>query len=94
MAKAEKRLPRARVKNKRISTVDQAIEAMGGDDRVAKWLDVDKSYLDGMRRCGIARGYFAHFFFSLTALGYTPTPKLFGLKSWRTVTMPRDRSIA
>ena len=86
MAKAQKQLPQ------RITTVDQALEAMGGDDRVATWLHVPPSEIDGMRRRGhVDRGLFAHFYLTLTALGHTPAPKLFGLKSWRAVTMPGVR---
>ena len=41
MAKAQKQLPQ------RIATVDQAVAAMGGDDRVAKWLRIHPSELGG-----------------------------------------------
>ena len=86
MAKAQKQLPQ------RIATVDQALAAMGGDDRVAKWLRIHPSELDRMRCFGsVDRGFFAHFYVTLTALGHTPTPRLFGLKSWRAVTMPGVR---
>jgi hypothetical protein len=86
LAKAQKQLPQ------RITTVDQALEAMGGDDRVAKWLRVHPSEIDRMRRAGcVDRGFFAHFHLMLTALGHTPAPKLYGLKSWRAVTMPGVR---
>jgi hypothetical protein len=45
-----------------------------------------------MRRAGcVDRGFFAHFHLTLTALGHTPAPKLYGLKSWRAVTMPGVR---
>jgi hypothetical protein len=93
MAKARAGLSRARVSNKRrISTVDQAIEAMGGDDRVAKWLGTHKWEIDEMRQHGyVERGCFAHFYITLTARGYTPMPKLFGLRSWCQVTMPGAR---
>ena len=61
---------------------------MGGADRVATWLHVPSSEIDGMRRRGhVDRGWFAHFYVTLTALGHAPAPKLFGLKSWRAVTM-------
>jgi hypothetical protein len=44
-------------------------------------------------RCfgSVDRGFFAHFYFTLTALGHTPAPRLFGLRSWRSVTMPGVR---
>ena len=65
---------------------------MGGADRVATWLHVPSSEIDGMRRRGhVDRGWFAHFYVTLTALGHAPAPKLFELKSWRAVTMPGVR---
>ena len=94
MAQAEKRLPRTRVSCKRISTVDQALKAMGGEDRVATWLHVHPHEIDDMRRRGhVDRGFFAHFLVSLRALGYEPAPRLFGLKGWRTVIMPGMRNL-
>jgi hypothetical protein len=86
MAKARKQRPQ------RITTVDQALEALGGADRVATWLHVHPHEIEDMRRRGqVDRGFFAHFHLTLTALGHTPAPKLFGLKSWRAVTMPGVR---
>jgi hypothetical protein len=42
-----------------------------------------------MRHFGsVDRGFFAHFHLTLTALGHTPAPTLYGLKSWRSITMP------
>jgi hypothetical protein len=45
-----------------------------------------------MRHFGsVDRGFFAHFHLTQTALGHTPVPGLFGLKSWRAVPMPGVR---
>jgi hypothetical protein len=94
MAQAEKRPLRPLNSGKRISTVDQALEAMGGEDRVATWLQVHPHEMDDMRRRGkVERGWFAHFYVTLTALGHTPEPKLFGLKGWRDLTMPGVRRV-
>jgi hypothetical protein len=49
------------------------------------------SELPGHLRTCVDRGFFAHFHLTLTALGHTPAPKLYGLKSWRAVTMPGVR---
>ena len=65
---------------------------LGGADRVATWLHVHPHEIEDMRRRGqVDRGFFAHFHLTQTALGHTPAPKLFGLKSWRAVTMPGVR---
>jgi hypothetical protein len=83
-----------RGKPRTIRTVDEAIELLGGDARVAKWLRIDPSELDRMRHFGcVDRGFFAHFHLTLTALGHTPAPQLFGVKSWRIVIMPDLRSL-
>jgi hypothetical protein len=44
-------------------------------------------------RCfgSVDRGCFAHFYVTLTALGHSPAPRLFGLRSWRSITMPGVR---
>jgi hypothetical protein len=82
MAKATKQLPQ------RIATVDQALAALGGDDRVAKWLRVDPHMIEEMRRHGyVHRDWCLHFLLSLQARGYDPQPSLFGLKSWRSIKM-------
>jgi hypothetical protein len=61
---------------------------MGGDDRVAKWLRIHPNELHRMRHFGsVDREFFAHFYVTPTALGHTPASRLFGLRSWRTVTM-------
>jgi hypothetical protein len=72
-----------------IGTVAEAVAVMGGDATVARHLGVHRSELTRMRRAGIVdRGFFAQFFMTLTALGYSPRPELFGLQSWRTVVLP------
>ena len=72
-----------------IGTVAEAVAVMGGDVKVARHLGVHRSELTRMRRAGVVdRGFFAQFFMTLTALGYSPRPELFGLQSWRTVVLP------
>ena len=39
----------------------------------------------------VDRGCFAHFYVTLTALGHSPAPRLFGLRSWCSITMPGVR---
>jgi hypothetical protein len=72
-----------------VTTADQALAILGDDLRIAKWLRIDRSEVQRMRLAGIVdRGFFAHFFITLTASGYEPRPSLFGLKTWKTITMP------
>jgi hypothetical protein len=72
-----------------IENVSQAIDLMGGEARVSRWLMVHRSELADMRRLNVVeRGCFAQFFITLCRMGYTPAPRLFGLESWETVTMP------
>jgi hypothetical protein len=76
MAKAQKQLP------PRITTVDQALEAMGGDDRVATWLHVRSSEIDGMRHRGhVDRGWFAHFYVTLRRSATRRRPSCLGLRA-------------
>lgn len=66
-----------------ISTVAHAIRALGGVQRVADTLRVHKFYVsEWLSRDFIPRGYELNVFLSLRALGYEPTPSLFGEKSW------------
>ena len=78
-----------RASGKRIETVDQAVQVLGGEDVVSKWLMVSKDDLGRMRRdCNVLPGYALQFFLSLTALGHKPTPALFGVRTWKLFTAP------
>lgn len=93
----------ARAQNSRkprmiIETAAQAIDVLGGNAKVAEWLDVEvgremaPNTISGWRKRGISRNFAMHFFAELVEKrGYSLSPGVFGLDSWDMVLMPDKR---
>lgn len=85
---------RKRRKKKRmvIESASQAIDALGGNAKVAEWLDTGPNVVSGWRKRGISRNHAMHFFAELVEKrGHSLHPKVFGLDSWNMVLMPDRR---
>lgn len=75
-----------------IETAAQAIDALGGNAKVAAWLGTEPHTVSGWRRRGISRNHAMHFFAELAEKrGYSLRPGVFGLESWDMVLMPDKR---
>lgn len=72
-----------------IEEAADAIDALGGNAKVAAWLGVEPHTVSGWRKRGISRNHAMHFFAELSEKrGYSLQPEVFGLKSWNMVLMP------
>src|SRR5262249_11541773 len=81
-----------------IETAAQAIDALGGNAKVAEWLSVkigkpaEPNTISGWRKRGISRNFAIHFFVELVEKrGHKLMPGVFGLESWDMVLMPDKR---
>jgi hypothetical protein len=75
-----------------IETAAQAIDLLGGNSKVAEWLDTEPHTVSGWRKRGISRNQAMHFFAELVERrGYSLSPKVFGLPDWNMVLMPDKR---
>lgn len=75
-----------------IETAAQAIDALGGNAKVAAWLGTKPNTVSGWRERGISRNHAMHFFAELAERrGYSLSPGVFGLNSWDMVLMPDKR---
>jgi hypothetical protein len=81
-----------------IETAGQAIDVLGGNAAVARWLSVDvgrpaePNTISGWRKRGISRNVAVHFFAELVEKrGHKLMPGVFGLESWDMVLMPDKR---
>lgn len=87
-----------RTRDMLIKTPAQAIDTLGGNAAVAKWLAVDvgrtaePNTISGWRKRGISRNFAVHFYAELVErLGHRLAPEVFGLDSWDHVLMPDKR---
>lgn len=75
-----------------IKDARQAIDTLGGNARVAEWLDVAPSLVSGWRSRGISRNFAMHFFAELVEKrGCELRPDVFGISDWNMVLMPDKR---
>jgi hypothetical protein len=81
-----------------IETPGQAIDALGGNAAVARWLSIEigrpaeQNTISGWRKRGISRNFAVHFFAELVERrGHKLMPGVFGLDSWDMVLMPDKR---
>ena len=77
-----------------IKTAGEAIDVLGGNAKVAQWLNVETgkqsapSTISGWRERGISRNFAIHFFVELVERrGHRLAPQVFGLDSWDGVLM-------
>jgi hypothetical protein len=84
MAKAAKRIARARKVRKTITTMAQAVAVYGGTAKMAKAFRSDPERIDAWLRAGYVLGPQHHLgiMVGLEQPGYEAAPKLFGLRSW------------
>jgi hypothetical protein len=84
-----------------IKDAAEAIDALGGNAKVARWLNIETgkpsapSTISGWRERGISRNFAIHFFVELVEnRGHQLAPAVFGLDSWDGVLMvaPDKRS--
>ena len=86
---SERKRPR---RMQKVETVDEAIDALGGPTKVALWLETDQSAVSQMKKRGyVSRGWHLHFYFTLVDRGFNPSPRVFGLTSFKRLLMPRSR---
>src|SRR5262249_39692126 len=77
-----------------VSNTEEAILALGGPDGVYEWLYTSEEQLERWCKEGIPTGYWLHIYLALTDMGYGVDPKVFGLRSWDEIRMPRMRGPA
>lgn len=76
-----------------IATFAQAVDFLGGNIPVARWLETTPENVALMKSRGYAaRGYHLHLYLTLRKRGATPAPAVFGLTTWDRVIMPRIRT--
>lgn len=84
---------RKRNRMRKIATFSEAVDFLGGDTAVARWLETDQSHIATMKCRGQpARGVLLHFYLTLLDRGADPAPEVFGLKSFDRLIMPRSAS--
>lgn len=72
-----------------ICTASEAVAVLGGARKVAAWLRIPRAEVDRMVSIAeIDRGYFGHFFLTLSRRGYTTESTVFGLPTWGPLLMP------
>jgi hypothetical protein len=71
--------------NRKVSTVDQAVKIYGGADKLARsfCISTDREGVEAWFHAGVPRAHHLGLYVGLHKRGYEPTPKLFGLSSWR-----------
>jgi len=75
-----------------IDTIDEAVRVLGGDTKVARWLETTQNNVANMKARGyVSRSYLLHFYMTLQDRGYTPRPGVFGLETFGRLIMPREK---
>lgn len=73
-----------------ISTASEAIDAVGGNGFVAKWLGHEPTVISGWRKRGIPQHYSLHFLVALD--GRSVAPQVFALKAWSELVLPGHKA--
>lgn len=88
-----KRTNATRAQPERIETLAEAIEFLGGNSRVAAWLDTTERHVATMKHRGrVPRGYLLHFYLTLQTWGADPAPAVFGLETFDHIVMAKPKA--
>lgn len=78
-----------------LKTVDEIIDAFGGNSVVGRWLSVGPNAISNWRiRQDIPSGYHLRIWLEAQELGYRIDPKLFGVHYWPPLKSFHDREVA
>jgi DNA-binding transcriptional regulator YdaS (Cro superfamily) len=79
-----------------IRSAGQALDILGGNSKVARWLGVKPNTVASWREPdrGISRAFGIHFYAVLVIdLGHELAPQVFGLVSWNEISIPGLRNV-
>jgi len=81
------------MKRKLLRTVDEVVEAFGGDIIVAEWLGLSRPAVVNWRmRQNIPSTYHMRIWFEAQSMGYRIDPQLLGLHGWIPLSEIRNRT--